>query len=111
MMSCKCSNCSKLVFVRLRLSFNAVNTVCMCKNGIKYQYIRRAVCAYAHAFQKRPGCALLGACALIRMNTVYGTIEPVYLTLLKYDKHQIMKKKSLQSLPNPARSRVWKAGL
>ena len=28
------------------------------------------MCAYAHIFRKRPGCALIGACALIRTNTV-----------------------------------------
>ena len=42
----------------------------LCKIGIKYQYIGRAVCAHAHLFRKRPGCALIGACALIRTNTV-----------------------------------------
>ena len=42
----------------------------MCKIVIKCQYASRAVCAYAHVFQKRPGCALIGACALIRTNTV-----------------------------------------
>ena len=70
MMSCKFFNRSKIVIDRRRLGFNAVNTVFMCKTGIKYQYIARAVCAYAHAFRKRPGCALIGACALIRTNTV-----------------------------------------
>ena len=37
---------------------------------VKYQYTIRAVCAYAHDFQKRTGCALIGACLLIRTNTV-----------------------------------------
>ena len=69
-MSCKCSNLCKIVFDRLRLGFNAVNTVFMCKNGIEYQNVSRTVCAYVHAFRKRLGCALIGACALIRMNTV-----------------------------------------
>ena len=36
-----------------------------------YQYARRVVCAYVYDFQKRPGCALIGACALIRTNTVF----------------------------------------
>ena len=27
-------------------------------------------CAFMHIFGKRPGCALIGACALIRTNTV-----------------------------------------
>ena len=44
--------------------------VLMCKSGLKYRYVGRAVCAYAHNFQKQPGCALIGACALIRMITV-----------------------------------------
>ena len=59
------------MFDHLRLSFNAVNMVSMCKVCIKYQHaISQKVCAYAHAFRKRPGCALIGACALIRTNTV-----------------------------------------
>ena len=44
----------------------------MCNIGIEYQYFSRAVCAYAHVFWKQPGCAVIGACALIRMNMVYG---------------------------------------
>ena len=39
---------------------------------VKCQYASLAVYAYAHDFQKQPGCALIGACALIRTNTVYG---------------------------------------
>ena len=46
-----------------------VSIVCMCKTGIKYQCINRVVCAYVHDFRKRPGCALIGACVLIRTNT------------------------------------------
>ena len=42
----------------------------MCQIAVKYEYASRAVCAYAHIFRKRRGCALIGACALIRMNTV-----------------------------------------
>ena len=30
------------------------------------------MCAYAHDFRQRLGCALIGACALIRTNTVTG---------------------------------------
>ena len=43
----------------------AVSWLCL-----KYQYASRTLCAYAHVFRKRPGCALIGACALIRMNTI-----------------------------------------
>ena len=39
----------------------------MCGIGVKYQYEIRAVFAYARVFRK---CALIGACALIRTNTV-----------------------------------------
>ena len=59
-----------MVFDHLRLSCDAVNTVFMCKIGIKYQYASRAVCAYAYVVEKLPGCALIGACVLIRTNTV-----------------------------------------
>ena len=69
-MSCKYSNRCKIEFDRLRLGFNAVNTVFMCKNDIKHQYVSRTVCAYVRAFRKRLGCALIGACTLIRTNTV-----------------------------------------
>ena len=70
MLPLKCSNRSKIVFDHMRLSVNDVNTVFLCKKCVKYQYARRALCAYARVFQKRPGCALIGACALIRTNTV-----------------------------------------
>ena len=43
----------------------------MCRIDVKYQYAIRAVCAYACVFLKRPGCALIGACALIRTNMLY----------------------------------------
>ena len=46
------------------------NAVLVCRICVKYRYTIRAVCAYACVFRKRPGCALIGACALIRMNTV-----------------------------------------
>ena len=42
----------------------------MCKIAVKYKYASRAVCAYTHIFQKPRGCALIGACAVIRTNTV-----------------------------------------
>ena len=42
----------------------------MCKIGIKWQFPDRAVCAYAHDFRNRPGRVLIGACALIRANTI-----------------------------------------
>ena len=63
-----------MVFDQLKLSFNAIYK---CKIAEKYQYARRVVCAYAHVFRKRPGCALIGACALIRTNT--GIFNEVYL--------------------------------
>ena len=66
-MSYKCSCCREILFDQLRIRYNVV---LMCKIGIKYQYFNRVVCAYAHFFLKRPGCALIGACALIRTNTV-----------------------------------------
>ena len=50
----------------------------MCKIGIKYQYACQAVCAYAHDFRKRPGCVLIGACALIRTNTVILSCNALY---------------------------------
>ena len=69
-MPLKCSNCYKILFDHLRLSFNAFNKVFLYKICVKYQYDCQGVFAYADAFPKQPGCALIGACALIRMNTV-----------------------------------------
>ena len=40
------------------------------KKCVKYQYASLEVCAYAHIFQKRPGCAVIGACGLIKSKTV-----------------------------------------
>ena len=57
------------------IRFNAADTVSMCKIGINYQYATRAVCAYAHSFRKLRGCALIGACALIRTNTVILSVK------------------------------------
>ena len=59
-----------MVLDHLRLSFNASDAVLMCRIGVKYQHTIRAVCAYARVFQNQRGCALIGACALIRTNTV-----------------------------------------
>ena len=59
------------MFGHLLLNLNGDKTIFSCKNGVKYQYASRAVCAYAHIFRKRPGYALIGACALIRTNTVF----------------------------------------
>ena len=58
------------IFDHLRLSFNASNAEIMWRIDVKYQYTIQAVCAYARGFRKRPGCALIGVCALIRTNTV-----------------------------------------
>ena len=80
-MPLKCSNRFKIVFEYIRLNFNVVNTVFLSENCVKYQYARRAVCAYARVFRKRPGCALIGACALIRTNTVFGKRDITRRTL------------------------------
>ena len=69
-MSFKCSICCEVVYDHLRLSFNASNALSLCRIGVKYQHTFGAVCAYARVFRKRPVCALIGACALIRTNTV-----------------------------------------
>ena len=69
----KCSNRFKIVFDRLRLSFNAATILLLlCKKYAKCKFASRAVCTYAHVSQKRPGCALIGECALNRTNTVYN---------------------------------------
>ena len=72
-MSFKYSNCLKVVFDHLRFSFNASNPVLMCRISVKYQFTIQAVCAYSYVFffRKYRG-ALIGACALIRTNTVIG---------------------------------------
>ena len=41
--------------------------------NVKYTDLLVEKCALMHVFQKRPGCALTGACALIRTNTVRMT--------------------------------------
>ena len=55
------------------------NVVFMFTIGLKCQYASREVCAYAHDFWKRPECALIGACALSRTNTVYKVADFIYL--------------------------------
>ena len=62
-------NCDKEVCDHLQLSISASIAVLMYRIDVKYQYTIRAVCAYARVFQKRPACALIGACALIKTNT------------------------------------------
>ena len=53
------------------------NAALMCRIGAKYKKTIRAVCAYApvcayaHVFQKWPGFALIGACVLFRMYTLF----------------------------------------
>ena len=44
--------------------------VFMCKIGIKYQYIGQAMYAHIHMLFGNEQGALIGACALIRMNMV-----------------------------------------
>ena len=72
MLPVKCSNHLKIVFDHAMLSLNAAITVFLCKNCIKKKTIclSRSVCLSICFFWKRPGCALIGACALIRTNTV-----------------------------------------
>ena len=75
-----CSKHCKIVFDHLRLTFNEANTVLMCKMCLKYQYASQPVCAYVHDFRKRPECALIGACAVIRMNMVFIKQHNLMLT-------------------------------
>ena len=65
------------MFEHVRISYNALNTVLICKIGLKYQYTFCALCAYAHVFRKRPGCGLIGACAIIRTKTVFRPFCPI----------------------------------
>ena len=62
-----CSIRLKTAIHQLMLSFD---TVLMCKICVNYQYVSRAMYAYEHVFQKRLGCAVIGACALIRTNMI-----------------------------------------
>ena len=70
MMSFECPKCFKIVFDHFALCFNKGNLVFLCNYCLKYQYASRAVWAYAHVLRKIPGCALIGACTLIRTNMV-----------------------------------------
>ena len=54
----------------------------MCKTVVKYQYVSRALCAYEPDFLKRPGCVLIGACVLIRTNTV-SPVYPIFVYLFE----------------------------
>ena len=67
-MSSKFSSHHEIFFDHLRIRFSVL---LMCKSDIKYQYVSHAVCAYTHIFQKRPECALIEACALIRTIMVF----------------------------------------
>ena len=69
-MSFKYFNLCTIVFVHLMLHLNVVYTVLVCKISVIYWYASRAVCAYTNVFPTLPGCALIGACALIMTNTV-----------------------------------------
>ena len=80
-MSFKYTNGLKVVFDHLRFSFNASNAVLMCGISVKYQYTIRVMCAHAYVLRKRPRCALIGAYALIRTNTVYTTLNPILFIL------------------------------
>ena len=57
-MSYKYSNYREIFFDHLRIRFNVV---LMCKSGMKYQYVSRAECAYAHIifFRNDKGVGLL----------------------------------------------------
>ena len=37
--------------------------------------------AYTQVFRKRPGCALIGACALIIKNMVHGILYQYHITM------------------------------
>ena len=102
------------------LSFNAVNTVLVCKKNFKYQFSSRAVCIYAHVFRKLPGCALIGACALIRTNTIktvlyfshvvgkpaiYLQKNEMFLTILNFRKKKDREKKKRKK-PDPQNMKI-----
>ena len=60
----------------------------MCRIGVKYQYTtcNRAVCAYAQVSRKRLRCALIRACALIRIRStnVYLIHKRLIVLLTRY---------------------------
>ena len=76
----------KIVVRRIQVSFKSVYAVFMCNIGVKYQYGSRAVCAHFVILPKRTGCALIGACALIRTNTAYLYL---YCKTLRRDFEQV----------------------
>ena len=78
----------------------AVSWLCL-----KYQYASRTLCAYAHVFRKRPGCALIGACALIRMNTI-RQIHQENMSQ-KYIYMYIQYKESVDSVPTKLKNFHW----
>ena len=59
----------------------------MCRIGVKRQHTFGAVCSYARVFRKRLGRALIGACALIRTNTVFGISD---LPISNQDIHSLL---------------------
>ena len=65
-MSDKRSNHHKILYDHIRISFNGV---LMCKICINTNMLVEH-CALMRIFQKAPGYALIGACVLIRTNTV-----------------------------------------
>ena len=84
-MSFMCPNHRKTVFDCLRMNFNAANTVLMCKTGINTNMLV-GQCALNHVCQIRPGCVLIGTCALIRTNSVYikCVIKEPFLSVSDY---------------------------
>ena len=59
------------MFDQFGKSFNAVNTVLMCKIGTKYQYASRALCTYARLSEMTRVCAYWSMCTIIiRTNMV-----------------------------------------
>ena len=70
MLSFMFSNQCKIVFKDLRFDLTQFISY-LCVKLVKNTYIPVEHCALIHSFRKRPGCALIGACALIRINTVF----------------------------------------
>ena len=65
-----CSNRCKIVFKDLRFDLTLFISN-LCVKLVKNTNIPVEHCALIHSFRKRPGCALIGACALIKLNTVF----------------------------------------
>ena len=57
--------------------------VLICKIGIKYQYASH-VESCSHNFPKLRWCVLIGACGLIRMNTVYYSNKQLMFSSLNH---------------------------